>query len=226
MITLIHGDDSEKIETSLISIISKTKPIRIDGVKIKLKELEEQILGGSLFGEESIFIIENIFKNKNKKELLNLIKENSDNFFGVFVERGKVNKRDLLNIKFDSIVEHLLPQYYFKFLDDFYPKNGKILANLYNELLKTMTAEQIYYSLVKRIRGLIAVKLGMTNHSEIARFAPWQLGKLKQQAQMWTEEELVIFYKKLFEIEVKMKTSALPVTVEKYLDMMIRTELN
>lgn len=226
MITLIHGDDSEKIETSLISIISKTKPIRIDGAKVKLKGLEEQILGGSLFGEESIFIIEGIFKNKNKKELLNLIKENSDNFFGVFVERGKVNKRDLLNIKFDSIVEHLLPQYYFKFLDDFYPKNGKILANLYNELLKTMTAEQIYYSLVKRIRGLIAVKLGMTNHSEIARFAPWQLGKLKQQAQMWTEEELVIFYKKLFEIEVKMKTSALPVTVEKYLDMMIRTELN
>lgn len=226
MITLIHGDDSEKIETSLISIISKTKPIRIDGAKIKLKELEEQILEGSLFGEESIFIIESIFKNKNKKELLNLIKENSDNFFGVFVERGKVNKRDLVGIKFNSIIEHLLPQYYFKFLDDFYPNNGKGLAILYAELLKTMTAEQIYYSLVKRIRGLIAVKTGVTAHSEIARFAPWQLGNLKQQARMWTEEELVIFYKKLFEIEVKMKTSALPVTVEKYLDMMIRTELN
>src|SRR3989344_6189308 len=155
MITLIHGDDSEKIETSLISLISKTKPIRIDGVKVKLKEFEEQILGGSLFGEESIFVIENIFKNKKKKELFNLIKENNDTFSGVFVERGKVNKRDLLNIKFDSIVEHLLPQYYFNFLDDFYPQNGKSLVNLYTKLLKTMTAEQIYYSLVKRIRGLI-----------------------------------------------------------------------
>ena len=226
MITLIHGDDSEKIETSLISIISKTKPIRIDGGKVKLKEFEEQILGGSLFSEESVFIIENIFKNKKKKELLDLVKENNDNFSAVFVERGKVNKRDLLNIKFDSIVEHLLPQYYFKFLDDFYPQNGKSLANLYNELLKTMTAEQVYYSLVKRIRGLIAVKLGMTNHSEIARFAPWQLGKLKQQVRMWTEEELLSFYKKLFEIEVKMKSSNLPLSLEKYLDMMIRTELN
>jgi len=226
MITLIHGDDSEKIETSLISIISTTKPIRIDGVKVKLKEFEEQILGGSLFGEESIFVIENIFKNKKKKELLDLIKENNDNFSGVLVERGKVNKRDLLSIKFDSIVEHFLPQYYFKFLDDFYPQNSKSLANLYTKLLKTMTAEQIYYSLVKRIRGLIAVKLGMTGHSEIARFEPWQLGKLKQQARMWTEEELLSFYKKLFEIEVKMKSSNLPVSLEKYLDMMIRTELN
>ena len=226
MITLIHGDDSEKIEASLISIISKTKPIRIDGVKIKLKELEEQILGGSLFGEESIFVIENIFKNKKRKELLDLIKENSDNFSGVFVERGKVNKRDLSSLKFNAVVEHLLPQYYFKFLDDFYPQNGKSLVNLYTELLKTMTAEQIYYSLVKRIRGLIAVKLGMTNHSEVGRFAPWQLGKLKQQARMWTEGELLSFYKKIFEIEVKMKSGGLPTSLEKYLDIVIRTELN
>lgn len=226
MITLIYGDDLEKVERSLIGIVSNSKTDRIDGSTIRMKELEEKLLGGSLFGEENIFIIENIFKNKSKKELFEIVKKNQDNFSGVFVERGKVSKRDLSSLKFNVVIKNSLPQYYFKFLDDFYPNNEKRLSILYNELLKTMTAEQIYYSLVKRIRGLIAVKLDMANHSEITRFAPWQLGKLKQQAKFWDEKSLIDFYKKLFEIEIKMKSGNLPTTVEKYLDMMIRTELN
>ena len=66
----------------------------------------------------------------------------------------------------------------------------------------------------------------MTNYWEVGRFAPWQLGKLKQQARMWTEGELLSFYKKIFEIEVKMKSGGLPTSLEKYLDIVIRTELN
>lgn len=226
MITLIYGDNQEKIEKSVIDLTSKIKSERIDGSKIKLKELEEKLLGGDLFGGETTFVIEGIFKNKGKKELFTFIKDNSDNFSAVLVERGKVNKKDISTFKFNSVIEHLLPQYYFKFLDDFYPKNSKGLTVLYNDLLKTMTAEQIYYSLVKRMRGLIAVKSEAYNHSEISRFAPWQLGKLKQQARLWEQQELLNFYKSLFEIEVKMKSGGLPTTLEKYLDIVIRTELN
>lgn len=224
--TLIHGDDLEKIEKEIVSFSSKGKVTRLDGVKIKLKELEEQLLGESLFGEQEIFIIENLFKNKSKKELLGFILSHKEAIVTVLIERKKLNKRDLGSYKFDSIVSHQLPQYYFKFLDELYPKNNRNLATYYSELLKSMTAEQIFYSVIKRLRALIVVKNGVSSHSEIARFAPWQTGKLKSQASFWQEDELINFYKQMFEIEKKMKTSSLPVTLEKYLDMTILTELN
>lgn len=226
MITLVHGDDLEKIENHLVEVSSKKKLERIEASKIKTKELEEKLLGESLFGDERLYLIESFFKNKGKKELLGVIQANRENISLVFVERVKLTKRDLAFLKFDHISEYFLPQYYFKFLDEFYPKNGANLSNLYVELLKTMTAEQVFYSLVKRIRALIAVKFNLTTHSEIARFAPWQLGKLKSQARMWEEKTLADFYKKLYEVEVKMKSGGLPVTLEKYLDILIRTELN
>jgi len=226
MITLIHGDNAEKVEESVISLTKGDKKERIDGAKVKIKELEEKLLGGSLFGEESIFIIDGLFKNKKKKELFEFLLAHKDNLSIILVERSKLNKRDLSALKFDSVAEHSLPQYYFKFLDDFYPGNGKNLQKIYEELLKTMTAEQVYYSLVKRIRALIAIKTGAVTHSEINRFAPWQMGKLSQQARLWQESELIDFYKKLFEIEVKMKSSQMPVSLQKYLDITIITELN
>lgn len=226
MITLAHGDDLEKLEDSIVATVSTLKSERIDGSKIKVRELEEKLLGESLFGDEILFIIENIYKNKAKKEIFNFLKSNSKSFSAVFVERSKLNKRDLGALEFEKIEEYVLPQYYFKFLDDFYPHNAKSLSTLYNQLLKNMTSEQIYYSLIKRMRGLMAVKYGLFSHSEIARFAPWQLGKIRSQARMWDEKSLSEFYKKLYEVEVKMKSSALPLSLEKYLDILIRTELN
>lgn len=226
MISLVYGDDLEKIEDHLVKIASKKKLERVEGSKIKTKELEEKLVSESLFGEEASYLIENFFRNKNKKDLLKVIQENGENLSLVFVERTKLNKRDLAFLKFDHISEYFLPQYYFKFLDDFYPNNGKNTSKLYADLLKTMTAEQIFYSLVKRMRALIAVKYNLTTHSEIARFAPWQLGKLNSQARMWEEKALVDFYKKLYEVEVKMKSGGLFVSLEKSLDILIRTELN
>jgi len=226
MITLIHGDDMEAIETSLISLTGNAKLERLDGKKLKSKELEESILSESLFGENTIVVIENLFKNLNKKDLLNLINKNANQADVIIVEREKLNKRDLQSLKADSLIENLLPQYYFKFLDGIYPGEGRVLENYYRNLLKNMTAEQVFYSMVKRIRGLISVKSGALNHSEIKFFAPWQMGKLKRQASFWTEEELIEFYGKLFEIEKKMKSSNLPLTLEKYIDMVILTELN
>ncbi len=226
MISLIHGDDLERIEKTLIDLTLKSKIVRIDGVKIKKKELEEILLGGSLFGEESLFVIDSLYKSKNKKELLEFISIHKDSLTAILVERSKITKRDLGLIKADSVSEFALPQYYFKFLDEIYPGNSKSLDRVYRELLKTMGAEQIFYSVIKRVRALIAVRSGANSHSEIVRFAPWQLGKLRQQASFWREEDLVAFYNKLFEIEKKMKSSALPLGLEKYLDIMLITELN
>lgn len=225
MITLIYGDDLEKIEKSIIDLTSGNQFERVDGSKVKIADLEEKLLGDSLFGDKNIFLIENIFKNKSKKDLLTIIINQAEVRI-ILVERVKLTKRDLGSFKFDSVVEHTLPQMYFKFLDDFYPGNSKILTLMYKQLLKTTTPEQIFYSLVKRIRTLIAVKTNTSNHSEIIRLAPWQISRLKSQSRLWDENKLFSFYKKLFDLEVKMKSSQLPIALEEYLDTMIITELN
>lgn len=226
MVTLIHGDDLEKIEKSLLDLSRGIESLRIDGSKVKLKTLETELLDGSLFGEQKLFIVENIYKNKLKKDLFQFLTDQKDNLNVILVERKKLTKKDVSVIKFNMINEHLLPQFYFKFLDEFYPGNRINTEKYYTQLLNSLEAEQIFYSIIKRIRALIAIKMNLDSHSEISRFAPWQLGKMRSQARFWTEDELINFYKRLYEIERKMKSSELTVNLKKYLDILILTELN
>lgn len=225
MITLVYGDDLEAVEFKTVELLKNKEFERVDGSKIKFKDIEEKLLGKSLFGGEKTFLIENLLKNKAKKEIFKLIEEN-EGLDLILIERSKLNKRDLAIFKFGKVSDHILPQYYFKFLDDFRPGNSLELAKLYQNLLKSMSAEQVFYSLIKRVRALIAVKTNNLNHSEVSRFAPWQMGKLKSQASFWTQKELFNFYKVLFEIELKMKSSQLPLSLEKYIDIAILSELN
>ncbi len=225
MITIIYGDDIEKIEKTIMDVSANKSVKRLIGQKISKKELEEELQGASLFGEETSFLIEGLFKNKNKKNLFSMISSAKDSDI-ILLERSRLTKRDLNALMFTTIYEHSLPQYYYKFLDEFVPGNGKNLAIVYKELLKSTTAEQVFYSLIKRVRALIAVKINATSHSEILRLAPWQMGKLKRQASFWKEQELILFYQRLYEVEYHMKSSKLPLSLEKYLDITVITELN
>ena len=225
MIYLLHGDDisaSRKFYSDLVAGYTLTV---LDGKALRVKDLEEHLLSTSLFDEKKAIVVENLLsKNAKKKEFATFLNSQTPKALLVLWEDKKLPKTSLNLIKNATIKDFLLPQNYFQFLDSYAPGNGKRLFIMYHELLSTMSGELVFYSLIKRIRLLVVLSSESTI-SDLTKMAPWQVSRLKTQLRLWNRQELLQFYKKLQETEIKMKSGRLPVGLSKHLDILILTHL-
>ena len=82
------------------------------------------------------------------------------------------------------------------------------------EAFTTTDNEHFVFSmLVKLARNLILVKSG-----EIPpRMQTWQAGKLRRQAMLWKEDNLILFYEALYKIEAGTKTGTTPFSLKESL---------
>jgi len=119
------------------------------------------------------------------------------------------------------------PKVFYEFLDGLSPKQSLRISLLLKELLKNTTAELVLYSIVKRLRALILIKEGQDfEHSETSKMAPWQLSKLKKQADNWSLEKLLKYYTEFAKLDEAIKTSSLSLPLAQYLDILVLTDLN
>lgn len=228
MIYILHGDDvsvSRKRATELLEEVSVT--ISLDGKSLSKKLLEDELVSQSLFLDTKGILVENFFlKNKQKKEISEYLNEANPQEVIVFWEGDTVRKNAIPSIKNIRIEEYKLPQNYFNFLDNLRPHNARQSHILYESLLTSYSAEQILYSLIKRIRSLLIVQSHEENlFKETKGYAPWQLKKMQSQAMAWKGENLNNFYKSLFQTEVKMKSGGLPTKLSLHLDILILSQL-
>ncbi len=227
MIYVLHGDDSAASRSYVSTLIGKIKTITLDGRTISHSQIDEHLISKSLFGEEKIIVIENFFsKNKKKKEIFKLISEGDYKGDIVFWEDTKLTPATLNLLKGIDVKAFLLPQYYFQFLDSFTPESPQRVFALYHQLLQNMTSEQIFYSLVKRIRQLTILRMNETKNSkETNNIQDWQLSKLRAQAEKWNMRNLLKFFQTLQETEIKLKSGGLSTELSKHLDILILTQL-
>lgn len=222
---LIHGDDNALSRNFLTSLTEGYSVTILDGKSLTIKILEENLFSTSLFDEKKAVVVENFLsKNAKKKEIVSFLNAQTDTVLFILWEEKKLLKTSFSNIKNATVKEFFLPSSYFQFLDSFSQKNGKRLFLMYQDLLKTTSAEQIFYSLIKRLRLLMM--LGSQDEStELSKMAPWQKSKLQQQVRMWDVEKLKKFYFELQKTEVKLKTGKLPTGLSKHLDTLILSQL-
>ncbi len=222
---LLHGDDTAKSRNFLQELTEGFELTILEGKSLALNLFEENLVSSSLFEVEKAVVVENLIsKNAKKKEFVSLLNNYNGPFLTILWEDKKLTKTQFGSLKNFEIKEFLLPQYYFQFLDSFTQGNGKRLFSLYHELLTTYSEEQVFYSLLKRLRILVVLSGGsMTD--EIAKMAPWQISKLKQQLRQWKNDKLLNFYKTLQETEIKLKSGRLPLGLSKHLDILILSEL-
>lgn len=226
MIHLIHGADIVASRKYVTDLIGEKPHVYLDGKTLSMVLLEEHLLSTGLFDDEKVVVIENFFsKNKKKKDYV-LYFNNSISADVIFWEDDKVTKTAFAKIEKLIIKEFEMPQYYFTFLDNFVPGKNKYIYELYHKLLASSTPEIVYYSLLKRMRQLIAIhQNAITSYPDTAKLADWQLKKLVTQAKMWNGVKLETFYDKLATLEIKMKSGALPLGISKHLDILILSEI-
>jgi DNA polymerase III delta subunit len=223
---LLHGDDTVSSRNLLNSLLEGYTATRLEGKSLLMRDLKDCLSSTSLFDEKKAVVIENLLtKNSKKKELVSFLNNQKDSVLLVLWEDKKLPKTTITPLKNVTVREFLLPSTYFQFLDNFSEHNGKKLFVMYQDLTKTVSAEQVFYSLMKRLRLLLILARKGTS-SELSKMSPWQKQKLSQQVRFWSEKRLAEFYRELQDTEIKLKTGKLPLGLSKHLDTLILSQLS
>ncbi len=225
MIYLLHGDDTAASRKYLTDLVEGLTVTTLDGKSLTIPTLEEAISSGGLFGEAKAVVVEGLFgKNAKKKDFVAFLNNQNVSIILVLWEEKKLLKTSFASLKNAIVRDFLLPSYYFQFLDNFAPNNKKSSFVLYQKLLSNYAAEQLFFSLLKRVR-LLAILASGSSTSELSKMSPWQMNNLQKQVRMWKKDSLLRVYEALKQTEIKLKTGKLPVSLSKHLDIVILSEL-
>lgn len=217
MLHLFHGDQIEASRQELHILrqqFKKAEVVELDGKTMTDTDFVQATEATSLFGGDRLVIIENLFTKQiaKKKELLEkyalLIKALPKETDVVFWEEKELGKT-ILSI-FPKSTDFALfkpDRLIFTLMDAIRPNNTLQLVDLMNSAVLKDAPELIFTMLVRQFRYLLMVKeLG----KQIPELSPWQASKFARQAQFFDLKHLVTQYRKLLEIDVKIKTGETP----------------
>jgi DNA polymerase III delta subunit len=223
MYYLLHGDYHLTSRNFLVNLIDQAKKnnkeiIQIDGKKTDLNQLIQACQSQSLFGNEKLVIIENLFsrqKSKELKSILEWVKKISADIDLIFWESKKIGKILQRNLPVKATVkEFKTPAIIFKLVEQINPQNKKLALQTLEQALQSQPAEFIFAMIVRQIKILILVK----NNEKVAG-APWMIGKFKKQAESFSLDQLLTTYQKLFTIDRHIKTGQIPMPMNWHLSV-------
>ncbi len=226
MILLIHGNDIELSRKFYIDEKSKAKnPVVLNGEGLEFNILFQALENKSFLNDKTTLVIENYFtKNKSNtlefKKIMDYVNSNKE-FEIIFWESDEVSKTSLSLIKNLEIKNFSLPQNIFAFLDNIKPENGRLLLKSFEENLLKSETELIYFMIVRQFRIMLNLISQDLSIDETKRMAPWQLSKIKNQANYFGKEELIKHYNKLLEIDLANKTGKSPLGLKKSIDFFL-----
>lgn len=227
MLTIIAGEDTilSRQKLQLLKEQYKQKGYSIEQINsTDVPELLKNADGvTNLFGQESIYISENIsskYKGRAKtpyKEAVQYIAK-STSIHLIDWEDGK-SAYDLATIKkiTTTFYEAKPPKNIFDLLDAFYPGN----LNDFLKALSVVNAAQdigfIYTLLYRHVRKLYLASEGIVD----SKTPPWQRGKRSLQAKKWDTKKLQKCYEGLARIDISMKTGTTPFDLRKSIELLV-----
>lgn len=198
-IIVLHGDYTIKLYERLNKFIEAAKK---RGWEISNDEVSQT---PSLFNIERLTILRK-YNLLSKKDISNISKIPGTM---VIYNEGNIPQLFLKELPKDTKIEEFkLPKIIWNFLDN-------ISVKYLHEVIKTEPIEFVFSVLSKRFRDLYWVKVSENSLS----YQPWQITRLKRQAQKYSSENLKEIINKLAEIDVKVKTSKADLISE--LDLML-----
>ncbi len=230
MLTIIHGADIALSRKYFLEEKQKyPEAVLLDAEKVNLTDLAQIFQGGGLFGETKQVFIEQLLTKKKKssdyKEIISYLETHADEH-AIFLWENKELERSSLNVVKKAMVKVFqLPQSLFLFLDTIKPRSGKSLPPLFHQTLKSSETEMIFFMLVRQVRLLLALNAAKLKDEnpidELKRMSPWQKSKLQKQASLFTQDQLLTIYQKLFEIEKAQKTGTLAAPMISTIDFLL-----
>ncbi|MBI3379197.1 hypothetical protein HY029_00410 [Candidatus Gottesmanbacteria bacterium] len=224
MLTLIHGDD----------IVSSTKVL--EDIKTRYPDYEKVYLRGttstltdvviatdslSLFASQKLVIIENLIEGADadkKDKILSFLTEKKTSCEVVIIEQKEISKTILK--KYFAQAKTILcqiPAILFKFLDSIGDKSVPQVLSMYHQITDNRDPEFIISMLIRQWRNLIiASDLGESGFSGMPS---WQSYKFIKQARFFTLPSLILSYRQLLSLDLKVKMGLSPYTLRQLLDI-------
>ncbi len=220
---ILHGENIVLSRKRLNEKITnfKGEVVRLEGNQINLTKLKQVVESQSLFGQDRLIIIENVFArrpSKEKEETLHYLKKNSPDNLIVW-EGKKIDGRVLASFSGAKVEKFALTPLVFHFLDSLAPDNQKNSLTLLHQCLNQDSTEMVFYMLARQIRFLImANDLG---EKGLKNMASWQKTKLTRQAKKFTLPQLLSLHRKLLKIDWQQKTGQASLPLSSQLDLLI-----
>lgn len=230
MLYVLTGDNTVSSRNKLTELISgQANVVRIDGKKSSIADIEMALGSDLLFADQKLIVIEQFGKVKPADKLIEFVSrfDKDKNTDVILWDEVEISAKISNSLKSAKISNFSFPKVYFAFLDGLSPKDSARTLDLLHQVLKTYASEQVLYSTIKRIRQLLIVKSG--NYHEFDEFKEmqsWQIGKLKKQSEMWSEEQLKNAFVSFADLDEKLKTSALTMDLSAHLDILLLSDLN
>ena len=223
MIYIFHGDGSGTSRKLLADAVAKDNAngheIRtLEGDKLAPRDLESVLSTASLFSVESI-VIENLLsrlRSKDKDACIELVSMYKDDKNIYLWDKKEVTPANLKKFTTAKISNSKAPTEMFSLLESIEPGNAKNSLELLHKLV-TETEDIIVFTMVARQIGYLIMMKSGTN----PKFAPWQVGKLRAQAALWTGPQLEIFIKELTRIDLSIKTGMSKLSYKDHLDLLL-----
>ncbi len=205
MITLLHGEDTRKSRDELnrLKLAATGKEIRhLEGKSLEERDLIQALSSSSLFEEDRVVIIENLFSGLGKKikksqQLATIVKDEGSGIQIILWEDKEIGKTAINAL--GSITQRLfpLPTIIFQFLDNLSPGKTNQVISLYEQLVNQEAPDLVHAMMVKRIKHLLLLKSGGQLEGQQA----WQLTRLTNQSRPFTLERLISLYQSLKRLE-------------------------
>lgn len=218
---ILHGENLVLSRQRLTEKVASFQGeiIRFQGDQLTLTDLKQALESSSLFGQDRLVVIENLFSQRpsqRKDELIAYCRqEKPDNL--LLWERKTIDGRRLRSFSQAKIEIFKLSPLIFKFLDSLNPENKKNSLLFFRQTLKQEAVELIFYLLCRRIRNLIiAADLGFPG---LTSMAPWQKTRLVSQAKKFSLPRLLAAYQILLKIDTKQKTGQAAFSLTSQLDL-------
>jgi DNA polymerase III delta subunit len=223
---IIHGEDKALSYKKLIEVTDELKKKDLEIFTYDVSELEitsfrQQISSTSLFGTIKCIVIKNLLgttKSKIKDQIIALISTAEDQ--EIILYETKDLSATALKPFPQAKVEHFkVNPLIFKFLDTLRPQNRKQINFGWQKMLEEgIEPEFIFAMLTRQVRLLIQAKSGPS----YLKLGPYPLRLITSQASSFTLDQLLNLHKELYQIDLKIKTGASPVTIEHLLGNFIQ----
>ena len=225
MITLLHGDyiEASRNELNRLKEKAKGRELReLDGRTVEESDLTQSLESSSLFGGETVVIIERLFSKigRQQKRIEKLCTLLAGDWASDIIlwEDKEVSSSVVKQLGSKAQVRLFkLPVLIFQFLDSVHSGSASLTLGIFEKLVADVAPELVFSMLVRRVRQLMQIHEG----GNPAGLAGWQISRLTTQAKSFTMEQLVSFYRQLLDSEVAMKTGASAFTAREHIEYLL-----
>ena len=228
MLYIFHGDGTTTSRKLLQEAISKEKSqgndIRvIEADKLAPRDLESILATSSLFGTESL-VIEGLLtrlRSKDKDACIDLLAKYEGPKNILLWDKKAITKLAIGKLgKNAKATESKAPTALFSFMESIEPGSAERSISLMHEVITGTEDIIVFTMLARQISYLIMIKSGTS-----PKFAPWQMGKLRSQAALWSDKQLELFLAELLKIDFAIKTGTTKLSYSDHLDLLLTSLL-